>query len=332
MDSELERLEALRSYRILDTEPERGFDDLSLLASYICETPIALLTLVDADRQWFKARKGIDATETPRNVAFCDHAIRQSEIMVVPDTFDDPRFRDNPLVTSAPHIRFYAGAPLINPEGHALGTLCVIDQKPREMSEGQLEALEAVRNQAIAQLELRRNLIELRRTLSERDAAEQALMESVENVRKLSGIIPLCSACRFDMTIPAELSKIGTIADGVMQVLEDNGWAGDHAFRIETALREALANAIEHGCKLDPSKQVQCCVTCDDSGEVLIVVRDPGTGFDPRSVPDPQAEQNRLESSGRGVFLINELMDEVNYADGGREIRMRKAGDDPDEE
>ncbi len=333
MDRESERLAALRSYRILDTEPERCFDDLSLLASYVCQTPVALLTLVDADRQWFKARKGVDVTETPRDVAICAHAIKQEELFIVPDALEDERFRDNPLVASGPRIRFYAGAPLITRDGHALGTLCVVDQRPRTLTEEQVEALEALRNQAVAQLEFRRNLFELKAALADRDAAEarqQELVEelqgSLESVKKLSGMIPLCSSCKFDMTFKAELSAIDTVTEGVLQVLRDNDRVPDHEFEIETALREALANAIRHGCKLDPTKDVQCCVTCDASGEVVIVVRDPGAGFDLDAVPDPMSSENKMRASGRGVFLINELMDEVRYADGGREIRMRKSG------
>ena len=330
---EARRLEALRSYRILDTEPERRFDDLSLLASYICQTPIALLTLVDVDRQWFKARKGIEVAQTPRDIAFCNHAIRQPDLFVVPDALEDERFRDNPFVVADPHIRFYAGAPLITADGHALGTLCVIDHEPRHLSDEQMEALETIRDQAVAQLELRRNLIELKNALKERDVAEdkqgelvEELQESLKGVKKLSAMIPFCSACKFDMTFQAETSVIGTVADGVMQVLSDNDWATGHAFEIETSLREALANAIRHGCKNDPTKRVQCCVTCDESGDVLIVVRNPGTGFDVSKTPDPVCDENRLKTSGRGIFLINELMDEVRYADEGREIRMRKKG------
>jgi serine/threonine-protein kinase RsbW len=144
--------------------------------------------------------------------------------------------------------------------------------------------------------------------------------------KKLGGMIPLCSACEFDMTFQAEMSAIDTVTEGVMQVSKNHRWAGENEFAIETALREALANAIRHGCKNDSSKRVQCCVTFDETGGVLIVVRDPGAGFVPATVPDPIQPENKLKSNGRGVFLINELMDEVRYEDEGREIRMRKAG------
>src|SRR5699024_7704226 len=129
----------------------RAFDDLTLLASQICGTPIALITLVDADRQWFKSRVGTTVTETERSIAFCSHAIQQRDIYIVADTRQHEIFRDNPLVVSEPRICFYAGAPLVTSDGHALGTLCVLDSVPRTLTHDQLEALSALRRQAEAQ-------------------------------------------------------------------------------------------------------------------------------------------------------------------------------------
>lgn len=152
---ERERLEALYAYDILDTEAEKVFDDLALLASEICETPIALISLVDPNRQWFKAKVGIDAEQTSRDIAFCAHAIHHTEVFEVSDTLKDKRFVDNPLVTSDPNIRFYAGAQLMTPDGHAIGTLCAIDSKPHQLNEQQRNALEILGREVISQMELR---------------------------------------------------------------------------------------------------------------------------------------------------------------------------------
>lgn len=335
-DEEAQRLAALRRYRILDTDPEQAFDDLALLASQICGTPMALITLVDADRQWFKARVGVSLIETSRSISFCSRAIRRKGLFVVPDVLEDGEFRDNPMVTGDPHIRFYAGAPLVTHDGHALGTLCIVDRVPRTLTTQQTEALQALKRQAEAQIELRGSLIELKKALAARDRAEDTqetliahLRAALTNVSRLSALIPYCSACQFNMTIPADPSQIPTISAGVMQMLSEKKWPENDMMRVELALEEALANAIRHGCCDDPTKQLQCCVTIDDRGEVVIVVRDPGKGFDPGGVPDPLAPENVLKPSGRGVYLINQLMDEVSFADGGREVRMRKRRDQP---
>ena len=330
-ENEAARLEALHRYRILDTEPERSFDDLTLLASHICGTPMALISLVDADRQWFKSRIGIPISETARAVSFCAHAINHRDLFIVPDARHDERFRDNQLVTGAPEIRFYAGAPLVTPDGHALGTLCVLDRVARTLSRDQLEALTALCHQTEAQLELRRHVLELEQALEERDRAqaEQAtlideLRAAHADVRRLSALMPYCSTCQFTMTVPADPREIPKLTDGVTHVLQEKGWPEADVMAVELALQEAVANAIRHGCGGDASKVLQCAVTCDDAGEIMITVRDPGTGFDPAKVANPLDPVNLLKSSGRGIFLINGLMDEVQFADGGRELQMRK--------
>jgi PAS domain S-box-containing protein len=166
------RLAALHQYAILDTAPEGAFDDLTHLAASICKMPIALIGLVDAERQWFKSRVGVDAPEVPREIAFCAHTILQPDVLIVPDLQSDKRFATNPLVTDDPHARFYAGVPLTTPAGQALGTLCVIDRVPRDLSAGQVEALRALSRQIMAQLELRRHVAELHRSVTEIQRAQ----------------------------------------------------------------------------------------------------------------------------------------------------------------
>src|SRR5690242_9502960 len=138
-DNETDRLAALYSLNILDSAPEQDFDDIVALASNVCSTPMSLVTLVDMDRQWFKARCGQDLVETSRELSFCAHAILGRDLLVVPDATKDARFSDNPTVTVDGGIRFYAGAPLVTTEGYALGTLCVIDNEPRQLDVEQLQ-------------------------------------------------------------------------------------------------------------------------------------------------------------------------------------------------
>ena len=172
-ENEQQRLAALESYHVLDTQPESDFDDLTSLAAKICNTPIALVSLVDENRQWFKAKVGMTACETPREWAFCSHALHEQDLLIIPDATVDKRFATNPLVTSDPHIRFYAGVPLRTHEGLAMGTLCVIDNKPRNLTPEQLNSLRILGRQVMAHFELRRHL----------KASEQLIVLQQEQLR-----------------------------------------------------------------------------------------------------------------------------------------------------
>jgi len=154
--NEEERLRVLKEIGILDSTREAFFDDLAYLAAEVCDTPIALVTFVDGTRQWFKSRVGLETVETPRDVAFCAHAILQGDIFEIPDSHLDERFAHNPLVTGYPDVRFYAGAPLVTRDGYALGTVCAIDHLPRSLTPGQREGLRALSRLIVAELERRR--------------------------------------------------------------------------------------------------------------------------------------------------------------------------------
>ena len=171
---EAARVAALDRYAILDTEPEQCFDDLVNLAALTCRTPMAMLSLVDDRRQWFKSRVGVEVQETPRGSSICAQAIQQGELFVVEDTESDERFCHSPLVTGEPGIRFYAGVPLVNDEGFALGTLCVADREARTLDAEQRTALTALARLALAQMELRRNLQLLKEALNDRTKEEHA--------------------------------------------------------------------------------------------------------------------------------------------------------------
>ncbi len=180
--NETERLTALKEYHVLDTGTEQSYDDITVLAAHICKVPIAMISLVDEVRQWFKSRVGVGQQQTPREVAFCAHAILQNGPFIVQDATKDRRLADSALVTGEPHIRFYAGIPLVNPQGLALGTLCVIDHQPRRLSAAQQKALEALSRQVMALLELRR--------------VSTHLAEALDHVKKLQGLLPICAWCK----------------------------------------------------------------------------------------------------------------------------------------
>lgn len=181
--NEVERLKALHEYQILDTVREREYDDLADLAAHVAGCPIAVVSLVDTNRQWFKSCLGLDASETSREVSFCAHAIlTPEEPLIVPDTACDPRFSDNPLVRGEPKVQFYAGFPLVGSAGLPLGTLCVIDRKPRHLAEAQIKLLSGLARQVTALMELRR--------------VSQTLARALEQVKTLEGLLPICCQCK----------------------------------------------------------------------------------------------------------------------------------------
>ena len=206
-DNEAQRLEALRSYNLMDTVPEAEIDDVTRIASAICRKPVSLITLVDSDRQWFKSVMGLDIREMPRDMSFCAHAILSPlDITIVPDARLDARFRDNPLVTGDTRMTFYAGVPLVNEDGYALGTLCVIDNKPGHLDEEQTATLKALGKQVVRQFELRRKIREL-------DEREQQLAAAYEDIDQFSQIVA------HDLKAPC--SNVYLLSDLVQNALKD---------------------------------------------------------------------------------------------------------------
>ena len=223
-------------YGILDTVAETDFDDLTKLASAICQTPISLVSLVDDHRQWFKSHHGLDVHETPKDFSFCAHAINTpSEIFIVPDATKDIRFFDNPLVTDEPRVIFYAGVPLVSPKGNALGTLCVIDHKPKILSPDQLVALKALSHQVIAQLELRRKNDQLKSMYSRlesgyRDMEQFAYVAAHDLKSPLNNIMGLINIIRAETSnilnadsleyfdyIEESAGNMSMLIDGILQ-------------------------------------------------------------------------------------------------------------------
>ncbi|MDQ8202436.1 GAF domain-containing sensor histidine kinase [Pelagicoccus sp. SDUM812003] len=254
-EDERQRLEALERYQILDTEAEALFDSIAKLAATICDVPIALISLVDAERQWFKARIGLDAQQTHRDHAFCSYAVLDpDQVMIVPDALLDDRFRDNPLVNGEPEIRFYAGAPIVTVDKQALGTLCVIDKKPRQLEPSQIEALRHLSRQVCANLDLRiRN-----KRLEELNKANNKLFSVLAHDIR-SPLLSILSAGDLlrdeeDPLSPAEqkelLENVNTSANSALQIAENllqkkEFELGHFSFKpSETSISETLETAL----------------------------------------------------------------------------------------
>lgn len=297
-ENEVARLEALRRYQILDTRSDPAFDDLAALASYVCGTPIALVSLVDSDRQWIKARVGLDVSETPRDVSFCAHTILANDTMVVEDALADNRFADNPLVTSDPKIRFYAGAKLTTSDGYALGSLCVIDRVPRQLTSAQKEALQALSRQVVAQMEYKRNVLEMAEVIADRkqteelkamkqaaEAASRAKSEFLANISHelrtpLNGIIGMTELA-LDSELTSEqrenLDVVKSSADSLLSLVSDlldfseieSGKPVQEA--TEYRLHDILNEIVELTAPRARAKGLRLvCHTCPDVPEVVI--------------------------------------------------------------
>jgi len=230
LPDEPQRLEVLAQYGILDTAPEQELDDLARLATYIAATPMAAVTLIDADRQWFKSRVGVDVEQTPRDMAFCAHAIAGRDLLVVPDASADARFANNPFVTGAAHVRFYAGMPLVSAEGHALGTLCVMDRVPRQLTADQQEALRVLGRQVNVQLDLRRHMLKLVRTYGELAGTQE----------KLAAVLRSATTVAILATNPK--GTITLFNPGAERLL---GWSADEVIGKKSPLNFLLASEVE---------------------------------------------------------------------------------------
>jgi len=275
---EEERLKALYRYRILDTGPEEIFDDIVEVASHICGVPIVLISLIDPERQWFKAKVGLEASETERSIAFCTHAILDDEIFEVKNALEDERFADNPLVTGEPNIRFYAGAPLITSEGYKLGTLCAIDSKPNELTEHQQKALQALARQARANLDLRLRTERLSTLNKEKNRFFSILAHDLRSpVKSIVGLADFMKEYGAELSPEEQATNFKHIAETAEQVdklihdlLE---WAqfdrGEMTFNPETIrLKEVMDNVHALLSQASKQKKVAIAFNCPENLEV----------------------------------------------------------------
>jgi signal transduction histidine kinase len=262
---EAERLRALHGLDVLDTAPEEDFDQIVALASRVCGVPMSLVSLVDSDRQWFKARLGVDVDETSRDLSFCAYAILGRDLMVVPDASQDPRFADNPAVRGDPGVRFYAGAPLVTTDGYALGTLCVVDTEPRRLTLDQLRALRSLARQVTAQLELRHYADALGRACDRQHEVERRLddvsgliggelREPLDALRTYLGELDSAGDAAPDALVRRHAPALGRLVDDLLGVA---GAGGDPGLRMrQVDLTRLTVRAVEAVRPVATAKQI----------------------------------------------------------------------------
>jgi signal transduction histidine kinase len=308
---EAARLKTLYDYDVLDTEAEKIFDDITQLAAQICDTPITLISLVDSNRQWFKSKVGLEAEETSRDIAFCAHAIHQKEIFEVEDTLQDIRFFDNPLVTSAPNIRFYAGTPLVSHDGHTIGTLCVIDDKPNKLTEDQRQALEVLGRSVISQMELRKKINQLKKANEHK--TEFLSNMSHELRTPLNAIIGFSRLMLDDIkhhTLPAKFSEyIGHI-----------DYSGRRLLSVVNSVIDL--NKIEAGMM-----QVQIELTCirefikDLEGMLAITANKKDVAF-LVNVSDTLPTHLAIDQAKTSQIITNLVHNAIKFTDGGKWVKV----------
>lgn len=356
--NESERLRALKRYDILDTSAEPAYDDITRLASHIMGVPIALVSLVDETRQWFKSHHGLDATETPREVAFCAHVVADGGVLVVPDAHLDERFADNPLVTDAPHVRFYAGAPLETDDGFRLGTLCAIDHQPQEPTPMQLEMLRALARQVMTQMDLR---LQLRRVRAQRTESESFFELSLDMhcVAGFDGYFKqlnpswervlgwtraeLCSKPFVEFVHPddraATIAEAAKLADGGTTITFDNRYeCRDGSFRtlswkaasdVERDRIYAVARDVTAERAVETMKNEFVSVVSHELRTPLTSIRgalrmvDEGVAGE---LPSKAASLIRIAASNteRLVRLVNDILDLEKIQSGKLELEVRE--------
>ena len=320
--NEAQRLSLLRSYDVLDTEPELPYNDLVLVASQICETPIALVSLVDEDRQWFKARRGLDASETSRDLAFCAHAILDDALFEIPDAREDPRFSGNPLVTADPRIRFYAGAPLVVGEDLRVGTLCVIDRQPRQLDDTQREALRALARQTVAQLELRRLLAAERRLRAEREL----VLEELRSVAELRS--KLLATVSHEMRTPLTAMKgsLELLAIGALEPLGPSALNTVQIAQRSTSRLIRLTNDLLEAERLGEATPLELqdfeLVPLLAAARAQLANLKPGvsieTEIDPEAPRRAHGDSDRIEQ-----VVLNYLANAIRFSEAGQRVTLR---------